>query len=113
MMPLKPASTFFFITTLMIPAMPSGSYLAEGLVMISMFSMAEAGSCRKASLPESTLGLPSIRTVKLEEPLSETFPSISTSTEGVFSSTSTAVPPAALMSWLTLITFLSILYSTR
>ena len=110
--PLNPESIFFFITILMMPAIPSGSYFTEGLVIISMFWMADEGICFRASLPLSTLGRPSIKTVKLDEPRRLTFPSISTSTEGVFSSTVIAVPPAALMSLVTLITFLSILYST-
>jgi len=57
-----------------------------------------AGICCNTSSDSKTVGLPSIRTVKFELPLSSTFPSISTFTEGVFSSTSTAVPPAAFTS---------------
>ena len=82
----------------MIPAMPSGSYLAEGFVIISICSIVFAGICCRASLPSSTLGRPSIKTVKLELPRKLTFPSISTLTEGVFSKASIAEPPAELIS---------------
>ncbi len=111
--PPNPRCFSFFINTLIMPAIPSGSYFAEGFVIISMLCMLLAGICCNASFPSSMLGLPSTRTLKLELPLRVTLPSTSVCIEGVFSSTSTAVPPAELTSSLTVITFLSILYSTR
>ncbi len=78
--------------------MPFASYFAEGLVIISILSIELAGICCRASLPSKGLGLPSIKTIKFSDPLSETFPSISVVTEGTFSKTSTAVAPAAIIS---------------
>ena len=78
--------------------MPSGSYFAEGLVMTSTRSMELAGICSKNAFCEAPLspeGRPSMRICTWDEPLSETFPSISTVTEGTFTSNSLAVPPAA------------------
>ena len=49
-----------------------------------------------------------MRTVKFPLPRRLTLPSMSTSTEGTFSRTSTAVPEVAVVCWLTLMTFLSI-----
>jgi len=101
-----------FVTILMIPAPPSASNLAEAFVMISIFSTAAAGILSRASCGSSTEGLPSIITVKFELPRRETFPSISTSTEGTFSRISTAVPPLAERNCDASITRLSILYET-
>ena len=96
---------------MIIPEVPSGSYFAEGFVIISILSIVLAGICSRASDGSSTDGLPSINKVKFELPLRETFPSISTLTEGAFSKISTAVPDVAVNCSLTLIIFLSILYS--
>ena len=93
---------------LIIPAVPSGSYFAEGFVMISMFSITLAGICSSISEASKIEGLPSTKTVKFEFPRKLTFPSISTLTDGTFSKTSTAVPLAAVICLLTGITFLSI-----
>ena len=82
----------------MIPATPSGSYFAEGLVMISMVSMLLAGICCRASEPCKMLGRPSMSTVNEELPRKLTLPSMSTWTEGVFSKAVTAEPPCAMMS---------------
>ena len=81
----------------MTPAIPSASYLAEGLVITSTRSTRFAGSCRSPLLPlklTSPEGLPSIRIRTLAEPLKLTFPSGSTATEGRFIRMSEALPPA-------------------
>lgn len=47
----------------MIPALPAASYLEEGLVMSSIFSMEDAGTLLRycmRSVPAKGLGLPSI-----------------------------------------------------
>ena len=84
----------------MIPAVPSGSYLAEGFVMSSIDSIAEAGIEVRTSellMPSSPVGLPSTRKLILLLPRSITVPSISTVTDGIFSRTSSALPPLAAM----------------
>ena len=86
------------------PALPSALYLAEGLSITSMRSMLSEGICCSISARlslVSPLALPLIQTSTLVLPRSEMLPSVSTSTEGMFSSTSVAAWPALLMSWLT------------
>ena len=95
--PFNPSSLTFFIIILIIPAVPSGSYFAEGLVIISIFLIAFAGICFNKSLALTGDGRPSTKTVKPELPLKVTFPSISTFIDGTFSKTSAAVPPLALI----------------
>ena len=100
---------------LMMPLMPSGSYLAEGLVMTSTFSTVEAGICSSndaRSLLSSSLGRPLTNTLTLLEPRSVTLPSLSTATLGTCSSTSVAVPPLLTIFLSTLMTRLSNWYST-
>ena len=83
---------------LMMPAVPSGEYLAEGLSMTSMRSMLSAGICCRISARlslVSPLCLPLIHTSTLELPRSEISPSVVTSTEGMFSKRSVTEPPAA------------------
>ena len=92
----------------MIPAAPSGSYLAEGLVIISMFSIVADGICFSSSLGSSWVGLPSMSTLKFELPRRVTLSWMSTLTEGTLRSASTAVPEVALGRLLTLTTCLSI-----
>ena len=80
------------------PAIPSGSYFAEGLVITSIRSMALAGICSKKAFsvaPVIPEGLPSMRICTFDDPLKEMLPSISTETEGTLTSNSLAVPPAA------------------
>ena len=81
----------------MIPEVPSGLNLAEGFVINSMRSILSAGICSSiwawlsADRPDA---LPLIQIVTLEFPRKEISPSLSTSTEGIFSSSSLADPPA-------------------
>ncbi len=111
-LPLIPDNFPFFITTLMIPAFPSASYFAEGLVITSICFTDDAGICFKTSLPFNVVGLPSIRTTKSELPRKVTLPCGSTCTEGVFSRAVAALPPALFKSFSTFTTLRSILYST-
>lgn len=88
-----------------IPAVPSASYLAEGEVITSTFSIASAGNWRKASVefkPTSPDGLPLINIRTLSFPRKETFPSTSTETDGTLSNTSLTVPPLTVRSLPTL-----------
>ena len=95
------------------PPPPSASYLADGLVITSTFSIASAGIKRKASAILIAFdGFPSISTLTLSLPRKLTFPSTSTETEGILSKTSLTVPPFTIRSFPTLYTFLSNLIST-
>ena len=108
--PFHPVLIFFFITILIIPDVPSGLYLADGLVITSMRSMELAGNCCKTSalvLPIKGEGLPLIRIITLAEPRNVTPPSISTSTDGIFFRISLAEPLCAMISWVTLYTLRS------
>ncbi len=112
--PLNPSNLPFFNTILIIPAMPSGSYFADGDVMTSTLSIISAGkfSTDVVSPPEiSADGFPFTKILTLLFPRKLTTPSISTLTEGMLLSTSSPVPPAGVDIWLTLNTFLSILFS--
>ena len=71
----------------MIPAVPSASYFAEGLVIISISLILEACINCKASELGIVDGIPSISNVKPCEPLRETFPSISTEILGILANT--------------------------
>ena len=102
-LPLKPSFVPFFITILMIPAIPSGSYLADGEVITSTFSI-----CEPEILANSNRAfLPSISILTFEFPLKETSPSWSTLTKGVLESTSSADPFDAIISLSGLYTILS------
>ena len=82
----------------MMPAVPSGEYLALGLSITSMRSMLSAGICCRISARLSLvrpLLLPLIHTSTLELPRSEISPSVVTSTEGMFSRSLTEPPAAA------------------
>jgi len=107
-----PTYLLLLIIILIIPETPSGSYFADGFVTISILSIVLAGICCSASLGSSIVGRPSINNEKLPLPRSLTLPSISTLTDGTFSRTSTAEPEIEVLCPLTLITFLSIWYST-
>ena len=63
---------------LMIPEVPSGSYLAEGFVTISILSIDPAGRASKSVFPlppDKELGRPSINTVTAPSPRSIMRPS--------------------------------------
>ena len=84
----------------MIPAEPSAENLAEGLSITSIRSMLSAGICWSISPRLSEVrpdDLPLIHTSTLVLPRNETLPSLSTSTDGMFSRTSEAVAPALLI----------------
>ena len=84
-----------------IPAVPSGSKRAEGLVINSTRSTALAGKdSRKASLapPDRPEGRPSIKICTPEDPRRVMLPSMSTWTEGMFSSNSVVLPPRLVKS---------------
>ncbi len=84
-----------------IPAVPSASYLADGLVITSTFSMASAGSCVRASVdpkPANADGLPLIRILTFSLPLKLMAPSTSTSTEGTLFKASVIVAPLLVKS---------------
>ncbi|MNE38995.1 hypothetical protein D3C80_1329180 [compost metagenome] len=86
-----------------IPAPPSASYLADGLVITSTFSIASAGIKRKASTIFIAFeGLSSIRIFTFSFPLKLTFPSTSTVTDGILFKTSLTVPPFTMRSLPTL-----------
>ena len=83
--PLNPFNLFFLVMILMMPDIPSGSYLAEGFVINSILSILLAGICCKIAallLPVILEGFPSIKTVTFPLPRKLIFPSISTETLG-------------------------------
>ena len=111
----KAPEVFSFNLIFMMPDMPSGSYLAEGLVITSTLSTELAGICSSSvskSFPIISYGRPLISTLTLEEPRSVTVPSLSTETLGTVSNTSVAVPPLDTRFLSTLTTRLSSWYST-
>ena len=86
---------------LMMPAEPSAENFADGLSITSMLSMVSAGNCCRICARLSVVrpdALPFIHTSTDELPRSDTLPSLSTSTEGMLSSTSDADCPALPMS---------------
>ena len=89
----------------MMPAEPSAENFDEGLSITSMRSMLSAGNCCRMLARLSAVSpedLPLIHTSTLELPRKEMFPSLSTSTLGMFSNTSDATPPAFAICWSTL-----------
>jgi len=90
----------FFNTMFTIPVIPSASYFAEGLLMISidliifegMRSRDDAGSVLK--IPD---GFPLTRNTMLLFPRMLTLPSLSTVTDGMFFSISLTVPLSDIM----------------
>ena len=102
--PLKPRFSSFLSTMLIIPAVPSASYLSEGLVITSMRSIMSAVRVPRAlpSLLASTEGLPLIKICTPATPRSRTCPSMVTFTDGTLLSTSRALAPALLRSCPTL-----------
>jgi hypothetical protein len=87
---------------LMMAAVPSGLYFAEGLVITSIFSMASAGICSsdiaRLALFMRFDGLPLTSTSTFSLPRRLTLPSMSTCTDGMFSSRPVAAPVALMMS---------------
>ena len=66
--PFKPANLFFLRTILIIPAVPSALYLADGDVITSTFSTLSEGNCFNASLvliPTNPEGFPFIKILTL------------------------------------------------
>ena len=115
MAPFNPSNLLLFNMILSIPAVPSDSYLAEGEVITSTFSIDSAGNCLNASVefnPTNPDGLPLIRIRTLSFPRKATLPSTSTDTDGTLSKTSLTVPPRTVKSYPTLYIFLSSLIST-
>ena len=98
-----------------IPAVPSASYLAEGLVITSTFSMASAGNCLRASVepnPASAEGFPLMSILTFSLPLRLMAPSTSTFTDGTLFRASLTVAPLMVRSLPILYIFLSNLTST-
>ncbi len=112
--PFLPSSLSFLRMMFRMPATPSGSYLAVGLVMISTRSMLLAGICSSrlwVAEPVIPEGRPSMRMVTLPEPRRLRLPSMSTSMLGTLRSNSVAVDPALLRSSPTRNTLRSIIIS--
>ena len=87
---------------LMIPAPPSPSYLAVGLVITSTLLTCSAGIICKASAaePEKNVdSLPLTKNLMFEEPLRLTLPSKSTDKRGVLRNTSVASSKPSLRSF--------------
>ena len=115
MAPFKPCNLLRLRIIFNIPAVPSASYLAEGEVITSTFSIDSAGNCRNASVefkPTKPDGFPLIKIRTLSFPRKATLPSTSTETDGTLSKTSLTVPPRTVKSLPTLYIFLSSLIST-
>ena len=75
MLALNPSLAFLFKTMLMIPDIPSGLYLALGLVINSIFLIEVEGICFNNCAASMLLGRPSTRTRTFSLPLNEIFPS--------------------------------------
>ena len=104
-LPLSPFKLSFLKITLIIPAVPSAPYLAEGEVITSTLSIDSAGRfCSPCGpdIPTSPEGLPLIRILTFSFPLRDTLPSKSTDTEGTFPKTSATFPPLTVRSLPTL-----------
>ena len=100
-LPLKPSRSCFFRIIFSIPAVPSASYLAEGEVTTSTCWIDSDGIDLRPSGPERPTipdGFPLINIFILLLPRRDTFPSISTSNEGIFAKTSLTLPPRTVMS---------------
>lgn len=112
--PFNPNFLVFLRIILIIPPLPWASYLAEGDVITSTFSIASDGSCWRnfESIPTRLEGLPLIKILAASLPLNKILPSISTETDGILSKTSPAFPPLTVKSLPTVYIFLSSLIST-
>src|SRR5688572_18954922 len=113
-LPLKPAFFPFLVLILITPELPVASKRADGLVMISIWSRADAGVFFKRlarSDDERYVGFPSIMIITPCFPFRLILPSLSTVTPGDFSKISSAVAPALVGEASTLTIVLSILVS--
>ena len=112
--PLNPSFLDFLRIILIIPPFPSASYLADGDVITSTFSMASAGNSfmNEELIPTNLDGFPLIKILAASFPLNKIFPSVSVETEGILSNTSVPVPPLTVRSLPTVYIFLSSLIST-
>ena len=112
--PFNPSFFDFLSIIFIIPPLPSASYLAEGDVITSTFSMASAGNSfmNDELTPTNLDGFPFIRILAASLPLKSIFPSISVETEGILSNTSVPVPPLTVKSFPTVYIFLSNRIST-
>ena len=112
--PFNPSFFDFLRIIFIIPPLPSASYLAEGDVITSTFSMASAGNSfmNDELIPTNLDGFPFIRILAASLPLKSIFPSISVETDGILSSTSVPVPPLTVKSLPTVYIFLSNRIST-
>ncbi len=87
-------TTFFLVMILISPPIPSPSYLAEGVVITSIFEMTAPGNPLNTSLmflANIEVSLPLRSTLKLDFPFTFILSSPSTVTKGVFRSMSMAV----------------------
>ena len=93
--PFSPNFLDFLKIIFIIPPLPSASYLAEGEVITSTFSIASAGNCliNVELIPTNLEGFPLIKILAASFPLKRIFPSKSVETDGILSKTSFAVPP--------------------
>ena len=99
---------------LTIPASPSPSYLAPGVVITSILFISSAGiNCRAVEISELKKAdvFPLIKNLIFFDPLKLTFPSRSTESRGVFLNTSVASSEVCSISFCGLYTILSILFS--
>ena len=112
--PFNPSFLLLRRIIFIIPPLPSASYLAEGEVITSTFSIASAGNSliKDEFTPTNLDGLPFIRILAASLPLNRIFPSISVETDGILSRTSVPVPPRTVRSFPTVYIFLSNLIST-
>src|SRR5690606_12478212 len=94
-----PSVVPFLVLMLIIPDLPSGSYLADGAVTISISAITLAGNWLKNAVTSPVMGRPCNRTRKPVDPRIIILPSTLTDTEGIFRSTSTAEPPVADWNW--------------
>ena len=113
--PLNPNNLFLLKIIFIIPPFPCASYLADGEVITSTFSIDSDGSCLSASAefkPTKPDGFPLIKILTSSLPLSATLPSTSTEIDGTLSNTSLTEPPLTVKSLPTVYIFLSSLIST-
>ena len=113
MFPLNPSLVLFTSTMFIIPLFPSGLYLADGLVISSMFLIAFDGICCSSCSVGMFVGFPSINTRTFVFPLKDSVPVCgSTATDWILSKTSAAAAPIEVKSLPTLMTILSTFWVT-
>ncbi len=114
--PVNPRASFFFVIILIIPALPSASYFAVGVVTTStslIWSAGMAFSALATSDEKSVEGFPLMSICIFDEPRRLTLPSKSTDSNGTRLNTSDASPPRFDISLSALYTNLSIRFSTN